>query len=102
MMTSIGADAGIARRLLVLADGEEVAAEHRAVQHEPGDDRATTASTIDRDRDAADAGDEEIEAGIFGAEGEAGGGVGGVAARDAAIDQQAAQRHDEGLHLAAW
>ena len=34
------------------------------------------------------------------AEGEAGGGVLGVEAGDAAIDQQAAQRHDEGLHAA--
>ena len=33
------ADAAVARRLLVLADGEEIAAEHRAVQHDPHDDR---------------------------------------------------------------
>ena len=60
---------------------------------------ATTTSTIDRGRNAEGAGDEEFEAGIAAAEGEAGGGIGGVAARHAAIDQQAAQRHDEGLHL---
>ena len=30
---AVGADAGVARRLLVLADREEIAAEDRAVQH---------------------------------------------------------------------
>ena len=38
-MTRCGADAGIARRLLVLADREEIAAEDRAVQHHAHDER---------------------------------------------------------------
>ena len=43
---ALGADAGIARRLLVLADREEIAAEDRAVQHDAHDDSATTTKAI--------------------------------------------------------
>ena len=36
---AVRCDAGVARRLLVLADREQIAAEDRAMQHHPGDDR---------------------------------------------------------------
>ena len=48
---------------------------------------------------AAAADGQPLERGKALAEDEAGGGVGGVEARDAAVDQQAAERDDEGLHV---
>jgi hypothetical protein len=67
------------------------------MQHYPGDYRYHN-QHINRRRDAEGPGDEEIEAGIGAAEGKAGGSVGCVTARDAAIDEQAAQGDHEGLH----
>ena len=94
----IGADAGIARRLLVLADREEVAAEDRAVQdHRHHQRRRRQAIKVcGMPRGAADG--QPFEPRETLAEGEAGGGVLGVPAGDAAVDQQAAQRDDERLH----
>ncbi|BAB51502.1 mll4969 [Mesorhizobium japonicum MAFF 303099] len=94
-----GADAGIFRRLLILADGVEIAAEHRPVQHHPHDD----GDDDQRDETVGHAigppGRQEFELGKILAEGETGGAVGGVEAGDAAIDQEAAQGDDEGLQL---
>ena len=99
---AVGADAGIARRLLVLADREEIAAEDRAVQHHPHDDRDDDEGDEGcAARRSVRPGGQPFERREALAEAEAGGAVVGVVAGDAAIDQQAAQRDDEGLQLAA-
>ena len=92
-----GVDAAVAGGLLVLADGEEVAAEHRAVQHDAHDKRDEQKGDQAVRHAVEAAGGQPFERREARAEGKAGGGVVGVVARDAAIDQQAAQRHHERL-----
>src|SRR5262249_18249074 len=55
----------------------------------------------DRRKDFAAAGGEELEVGVADAEAETGGGVLRVVTGDAAVDEQAAERDNEGLHLHA-
>ena len=85
------ADARVARRLRVVADGEEVPAVHRAVEQHPGQ-RRHHAQQHERHRHAADAAGRQrphpLEA-LAGAE--AFRGIVGDVAGGAAIEQQAAQ-----------
>jgi hypothetical protein len=90
-------DAREARRLLVLADGEEVAAEDRAVQHEPGDDRDQSEGDDGVRHPAAPPRDQPFERRERVPEGKSRRPVGGVEPRDAPVDQEPAERHDKGL-----
>src|SRR6185437_12267329 len=94
-----GADARIARRLLVLADREQVAAEHRAVQHDAHQNRHDQEDDEGMRHAERAAGGDPFERWQALAELEARRAVVGVVARRAAIDQQAAQGDDERLQL---
>ena len=103
---AVGADAGIARRLLVLADRDRGSGRTPSGAAPPSTIAATMISAMKRVRARptrwSGPAVSHSSVGKLCAEAEAGGGVVGVEARDAAIDQQAAQRDDEGLHAAAW
>jgi hypothetical protein len=94
-------DAGVAGGFLVLADGEEVAAEDRAVQHDAHDDGDDDEGDEGVRHAEAAAGGQPFErleaAGIA----EADGRVVHVVAGGTAVDQEAAEGDDEGLHVEA-
>jgi hypothetical protein len=90
-------DAAVARRFLVLADREEIAAEHRFVQHDAHDERDDDESDQAVRNAVEAAGGQPLQRREARAERKPRRRVLGIVAGDAAVDEQAAERHHERL-----